>query len=103
MAAHLTRDADGPPPPGRNEMLLRETVDRLRGELAEAKEEIDALDRLRNALFAELRQVRTELDTARKVVEVAREVGHGPTALHWNPQCVQCQALANYDKAMGGS
>lgn len=74
MAAHLTRDGGGPPPPTRNEVLLREAIDRLR----------------------------LQLDTAREVVEATREAGHGPTALHWNPQCVQCQAIATYDKAMGG-
>lgn len=39
-----------------------------------------------------------ELSAAREVVEASREVGHGPTSLHWNPQCIQCRALAAYDK-----
>jgi hypothetical protein len=42
-----------------------------------------------------------ELRAARAVVEATRDVGHGPTTLHWNPQCAQCRAIAAYDKVVG--
>lgn len=42
MAAHLTRDPSGPPPPGRNEVLLREAIDRLRLQLDAAREVVKA-------------------------------------------------------------
>jgi hypothetical protein len=60
------------------------------------------------ALVAELRAAREVIErqgvllsATRGVVEATREVGHGPSAMHWSPSCIQCQALTAYEKVTG--
>lgn len=86
MAAHLTRDGGGPPPSSRNEVLLREAVDRLRLQLDAARAAVEAL---RSAPMP--------------FTEESRQVGAGFLRLFdaWLSQ-VALPTLNAYDKAMGG-
>jgi hypothetical protein len=91
---HVLGNAGGPPPPTRNETLLHEAVDRLRADLATAREERDDCQ-------AQLERVLHKLGVAQKVIAVARDafprVWEGPVR-------ERCRAaLAVYDKAMGGN
>ncbi len=57
----------------------------------------------RQANFAAIaKTLVAELRAAWEVIEATRDVGHGPSAMHWNPQCAQCRAVAAYDKVTGG-
>jgi hypothetical protein len=81
---HVLGNAGGPPPATRNEILLREAVDRLRAELDAARQ---AVSRLRDA------------------VEILRHHG-SPYRWHaaaWNQGLlIADRAGETYDKAMGG-
>jgi prefoldin subunit 5 len=106
---HVLGNAGGPPPPTRNETLLREAIDRLRLELEECQNAretaIAAVSRWEQAYaeqaakheaeHAELRAAREELRAARKIIESTR--GHN-CSTRWLAPCVhQERDIVIYD------
>lgn len=88
MASHVLGNPDGPPPPSRNELLLREAVDRLRRELEEYRADNARLRQAHEMHEANHARI---VERAQAQLREAREVMRRGA-----------EALAAYDKAEGG-
>jgi hypothetical protein len=95
MSPQLLGPVGNPPPASRNETLLREAVDRLRGELDACRKANDGL--YRQAMVKELRATRDVIAELGPILQWMRPL-HGRFEHADTSPCGWCRLIAAYDK-----